>query len=293
MDTAGVGGVAGTAGVGGVAGAAGVAGPCNQLPAVNLTPGQTQPLPAGSTVVFDLSVTNFNSPACPASTYWYRLMVASPLSPTAPAAGQFNPIAAREIAHATIYVASAADAPTGSYSFSATVTGGSLPVTASASYVVESPPPVSTGTALVPDGDGHFDGNNSAGVVGSWWATGDDYSMDNLPGSGTCSADGFPDVDCSVLTSLRNQQPTVPVGGSAGGSSSERDKSGGPMGANKRTERPGVEKREVSVADIVVSCLPKIVDADVATRLTRAVPGHGGSRARTWNGFARRRAAEP
>ena len=39
------------------------------------------------------------------------------------------------------------------------------------------------------------------------------------------------------------------------------------MGANKRTERPGVEKREVSVADIVVSCLPKI--ERVATRLTR------------------------
>ena len=54
VGTAGVGGVAGTAGVGGVAGAAGVAGPCNQPPAVNLYPGQTLPLPAGSTVVIDL-----------------------------------------------------------------------------------------------------------------------------------------------------------------------------------------------------------------------------------------------
>ncbi len=39
------------------------------------------------------------------------------------------------------------------------------------------------------------------------------------------------------------------------------------MGANKRTERPGVEKRDVSVADIVVSCLPTI--ELVARRLTR------------------------
>ena len=96
-------------------------------------------------------------------------------------------------------MASATDAPSGTYSFSATVNSGSELVTASASYVV-GPPPVSTGIPLVPDGDGHFDGNNPAGIVGLWWATGDDYGMDNLPGSGTCPADGFPDVDCSGLT---------------------------------------------------------------------------------------------
>jgi hypothetical protein len=53
---------------------------------------------------------------------------------------------------------------------------------------------------LTPDGSGHYDGSNPAGVLGNWWSTGDAYGTDFSLGSGPCAAAGFPASACSVLT---------------------------------------------------------------------------------------------
>ena len=60
------------------------------------------------------------------------------------------------------------------------------------------------GIVIVPDQNGHFDGSNAAGVVGTWWWTGDYYAVPhsaNMAGFGTCPAAGFAASQCSVITS--------------------------------------------------------------------------------------------
>ena len=69
----------------------------------------------------------------------------------------------------------------------------------------------SAGILINPDGNGVFDGSNAAGVVGAWWSTGDYYAlpnMGNVPGSGSCPADGFAASQCSVLTT---PNPGIPL----------------------------------------------------------------------------------
>jgi hypothetical protein len=68
----------------------------------------------------------------------------------------------------------------------------------------------STGIALVPDADGHFDGSNAAGVVGSWWAAGDYYGEDSTAGAGTCPMAGFASSVCSALTTPTPGMPFRP-----------------------------------------------------------------------------------
>jgi hypothetical protein len=213
-----VGGAGGVAGTGGPAGAGGGAGAgaatmhpmggpptpsCNQAPSISLSPGQTGPLSPGTTAAFDLTVNETNPSPCPMRTYQYSFFMGDQLSTTDPTVGVLIPAPGyySDSASTTIHVASATSAPPGRYIVAVEVNDASgatqVGAAAAATYVVTL---TSTGTLLVPDGDGHFDGSNAAGVIGSWWSTGDDYGMNNLPGAGTCPADGFPDTACSVLT---------------------------------------------------------------------------------------------
>jgi hypothetical protein len=68
----------------------------------------------------------------------------------------------------------------------------------------------STGILLVPDADGHFDGSNGAGVVGSWWATGDYFTDGTAGGIGDCPAAGFPAASCSAITTPTPGMPFRP-----------------------------------------------------------------------------------
>jgi hypothetical protein len=68
-------------------------------------------------------------------------------------------------------------------------------------------PPLPTTARLVPDPNGVFDGNNAAGVRGSWWATGDFYGLDGSPAGGACSMAGFPPADCSMISTPALDRP--------------------------------------------------------------------------------------
>jgi hypothetical protein len=177
---------------------------CSQPAILNLTPAQTQPLPAGATATFDLAVTNPNDPTCPAKTYSYSVGLDAGLSTTAARSGRLGPLSSGATVHVTFDVSSATDTPEGVYSVFCSAnetTAGAGPVgkvPASASYIVG--PPRSTGITLVPDGDGHFDGTNPAGVLGSWWSASDSTGSDYVLGDGTCPAAGFPLAACSTLT---------------------------------------------------------------------------------------------
>jgi hypothetical protein len=150
-----------------------------------------------------LTVNETNPSSCPTRTYQYSFFTGDQLSTTDPTVGVLTPVESyySYSASTTIHVVSATSAPPGRYIVAVEVNDASdatqVGAAAAATYVVTLP---STGILLVPDGDGHFDGSNAAGVIGSWWSTGDDYGMDNLPGHGLCPADGFPDTACSVLT---------------------------------------------------------------------------------------------
>jgi hypothetical protein len=161
---------------------------------------------AGTTAAFDLSVTETNPPPCPARTYEYSFFMGDQLTTNDPTVGVLTPVVGSgyydyaAVATTTIHVVSATGTPPGRYIVAVEVNDASdvsqVGAAAAATYVVAVP---SIGILLVADGDGHFDGSNAAGVIGSWWATGDDYGMNNLPGAGTCPADGFPETACSVL----------------------------------------------------------------------------------------------
>jgi hypothetical protein len=69
---------------------------------------------------------------------------------------------------------------------------------------------VSTGIAITPDAMGRFDGTNSAGVRGAWWATTDDYDFAGTPGTGTCPMAGFTDAQCSSIVTPTPGKPFVP-----------------------------------------------------------------------------------
>ena len=69
---------------------------------------------------------------------------------------------------------------------------------------------VSTGIAITPNAMGYFDGTNAAGVVGAWWATGDDYDSTGTPGTGTCPKAGFSNSDCSSIATPTPGQPFIP-----------------------------------------------------------------------------------
>jgi hypothetical protein len=214
-EVGGAGGVAGAPGVAG-AGAAGTAGPagplppkptCNLPPSISISPGQTRPLSAGTTAAFDLSVSETNPSPCPARTYQYSFFMRDQLSTTDPTVGVLTPVLGggyydyTPVATTTIHVVSATSAPPGTYIVAVEVNDASdasqAGVAAAAAYVVGVP---STGILLVPDGDGHFDGSNAAGVIGSWWATADDYGKDGVPGTGSCPQNGFSNTLCSVFT---------------------------------------------------------------------------------------------
>jgi hypothetical protein len=64
--------------------------------------------------------------------------------------------------------------------------------------------------ALIPDANGYYDGTNAAGVVGAWWAIGDDYGPDGSPGTGDCPRAGFPTFECSSITSPTPGKPFAP-----------------------------------------------------------------------------------
>lgn len=73
--------------------------------------------------------------------------------------------------------------------------------------------------ALVPNADGFFDGSNSAGIVGAWYAYGDwwgnaaDPSMP-ISGMGDCPTKGGYTVDqCSAITTPTPGQPFANTGG--------------------------------------------------------------------------------
>ena len=69
---------------------------------------------------------------------------------------------------------------------------------------------VSTGIAITPDATGTFDGTNPAGVLGAWWATGDDYDFTGTAGKGTCPMAGFTDAQCSSIATPTPGKPFVP-----------------------------------------------------------------------------------
>jgi hypothetical protein len=60
-------------------------------------------------------------------------------------------------------------------------------------------PPAGGAIALAANADGGIE-PNVAGVVGLWWATGDDYGPGGIPNDGPCTAAGFPPAACSTLT---------------------------------------------------------------------------------------------
>jgi hypothetical protein len=64
--------------------------------------------------------------------------------------------------------------------------------------------------ALTPNARGYYDGTNQAGIIGAWWATGDDYGSDGSPGTGNCPQAGFPNSDCSNVTSPTPGKPFAP-----------------------------------------------------------------------------------
>ena len=69
---------------------------------------------------------------------------------------------------------------------------------------------VSTGIAITPNAMGYFDGTNAAGVLGAWWATGDDYDSSGTPGKGDCPTAGFTNSQCSSIAAPTPGQPFVP-----------------------------------------------------------------------------------
>jgi hypothetical protein len=69
---------------------------------------------------------------------------------------------------------------------------------------------LSTGIAITPDAMGHFDGTNPAGVLGTWWATGDDYDFTGTPGKGNCPMAGFTDAQCSSIATPTPGKPFTP-----------------------------------------------------------------------------------
>jgi len=176
---------------------------CNALPMVILTPGMSMPVMAGTTVQFDLAVTNTNNPAsCPTDTFQYSSSPGGGVLRASPPSGQLG-IPAGQTVHVPLQVVSSSAAPAGSYPLNYVVTDISShsPTGSAVAYYVIGSTHVSTGIKLVPDGDGHFDGTNEAGVIGYWWSTGDDYGMDGTPDNGTCPMDGFSAAECSMLAS--------------------------------------------------------------------------------------------
>ena len=69
---------------------------------------------------------------------------------------------------------------------------------------------MSTGVAIAPNASGYFDGSNTAGVVGAWWASGDDYSPSGVAGTGNCPMAGFPNTDCSTIATPTPGTPFTP-----------------------------------------------------------------------------------
>jgi hypothetical protein len=69
---------------------------------------------------------------------------------------------------------------------------------------------VSTGIAITPNAMGYFDGSNAAGVLGAWWATGDDYDFTGTPGAGNCPMAGFADAQCSSIATPTPGKPFTP-----------------------------------------------------------------------------------
>jgi len=113
----------------------------HQPPVVSLTPAMTEPQVAGTTVPFDLSVTNNNGPSCAPSTFQYFAMLPFPLS-SDNAFGSV-PVAPGATGHATVNIKSSRQAAVGSYPVPLQVfdpTSASSFVTASASYVVGTGP---------------------------------------------------------------------------------------------------------------------------------------------------------
>jgi hypothetical protein len=69
---------------------------------------------------------------------------------------------------------------------------------------------ISTSIPITPNALGYFDGTNAPGVLGAWWASGDDFGPSNTAGAGTCPLAGFPNGDCSSIVTPTPGQPFVP-----------------------------------------------------------------------------------
>jgi hypothetical protein len=68
----------------------------------------------------------------------------------------------------------------------------------------------SPGIAITPNATGFFDGSNAAGVLGAWWATGDNYDFGGTHGTGTCPIAGFANPQCSSIATPTPGKPFVP-----------------------------------------------------------------------------------
>ena len=113
----------------------------HQPPVVSLTPGMTEPQVAGTTVPFDLSITNANGPNCAASSFQFFTMLPYPLQSDT-FFGSVT-VAPGATGHATVNVKSSKMAAVGSYPVPVQVvdsSSGSSFATASATYVVGTGP---------------------------------------------------------------------------------------------------------------------------------------------------------
>lgn len=113
-----------------------------QPPVVALSPAMSAPQIAGTTIPYDLSITNANGASCAASTFQYFASVFQPLSTDVPF-GSVT-VASGATGHATVNVKSSRSSFPGSFPFQVQVfepSGMSAPTTfASATYVVGTGP---------------------------------------------------------------------------------------------------------------------------------------------------------
>src|SRR5450432_528788 len=124
-----------------------------KAPIVSLSPGQTPPEAAGTTVPFDLSVTNKSGASCPADTFQLNAVsIRFPLS-TDTYFGYLT-AAPGQTAHATVKVTAFDGGVYGPFTFQYTVydtVNYAVSATATATYVVTAPPPpMRTGCPTVP-----------------------------------------------------------------------------------------------------------------------------------------------
>jgi endoglucanase len=124
-----------------------------RAPIATFSPSTTPPTPGGTTVPFDLAITNANDASCPAASYQLFASLVPPGWFTEPGFG-FITVATGETAHLAINVTSESFADAGTYSFQyivADASNFSLQTFAEASYVVTAPPPpTKTGCAATP-----------------------------------------------------------------------------------------------------------------------------------------------